>query len=704
MLLAYRFGPVAASDLPAGVIPPSLRGVGALSGGLQGGPSPRAKATLRLDDVQAFGLGPVSAYVELDAADVAHLEADVDWGETKLASVRAHLGAALGDLVASGLAADAEVDAAATITALPLAWFAPVAPPLEGDTSLLSANVRVSGLAAAPTGDATLRLSGVPFVDGALGDVELSGALASGLATLAGAVRRGEAVHARLEAEARVYLSAEGGGPQSWPLDASLQAEDAPVSMLLPALVFGALLEDVSGVVTTSLEVGGVVAAPTVEGRVRLERVAAGVIPLRRNVEDARLVFDVEHDRLTIEELVVGDEAGSLTGEGSVELAGLTPGSYAPSLSSYALSLRLRDVVAPLDATQSASVRGRAVIEGDLNEERHQTSVMLRNLRVEIVDEGAAGVGATALPETVFFVGEDVDISQVGVRDPVRLGEEAARGELTSRLPWEISLRTEGTNTLKQSLIDVAFAVAVDAQVRGSEITLGGAVELPSGAINVAGNRFELRRGAVRFSESGDAFDPTVDIEAVHELSSQVTEHLTEVVGPPTGERASINVNVNGRVSELAEDPDEAIRLSSNPALEEQQIFSVLATGRLSGEGGSSEAQEGVAALTSLLLGVLGDRLSRGLFVDTLRIEGNAGTQRIEGGKYISDDLYVSGTFIRSPEDEDDNNFEVALEWILRRIGPGSLRMELRGGDRAKGGLELLYSVSRQARRSLGLP
>ena len=428
MLLAYRFGPVAASDLPAGIIPPSLRGVGALSGGLQGGPSPRAKATLRLDDVQAFGLGPVSAYVELDAADVAHLEADVDWGETKLASVRAHLGAALGDLVASGLAADAEVDAAATITALPLAWFAPVAPPLEGDTSLLSANVRVSGLAAAPTGDATLRLSGVPFVDGALGDVELSGALASGLATLEGEVRRGEAVHARLEAEARVDLSAEGGGPQSWPLDASLQAEDAPVSTLLPALVFGALLEDVSGVVTTSLEVGGVVAAPTVEGRVRLERVAAGVIPLRRNVEDARLVFDVEHDRLTIEELVVGDEAGSLTGEGSVELAGLSPGSYAPSLSSYALSLRLRDVVAPLDATQSASVRGRAVIEGDLNEERHQTSVMLRNLRVEIVDEGAAGVGATALPETVFFVGEDVDISQVGVRDPVRLGEEAARG------------------------------------------------------------------------------------------------------------------------------------------------------------------------------------------------------------------------------------------------------------------------------------
>ena len=63
--------------------------------------------------------------------------------------------------------------------------------------------------------------------------------------------------------------------------------------MLLPALVFGALLEDVSGVVTLA-EVGGVVAAPTVEGRVSLERVAAGVIPLRRNVEDARLVFDVE--------------------------------------------------------------------------------------------------------------------------------------------------------------------------------------------------------------------------------------------------------------------------------------------------------------------------------------------------------------------------------------------------------------------------
>jgi hypothetical protein len=80
-----------------------------------------------------------------------------------------------------------------------------------------------------------------------------------------------------------------------------------------------------------------------------------------------------------------------------------------------------------------------------------------------------------------------------------------------------------------------------------------------------------------------------------------------------------------------------------------------------------------------------------------LSIESTGDSARVEGGKYIADNVYVSGTYIRSPDDNDDNNFEVSLEWILRRLGAGSLRLELRGGDQAKGGLELLYNLRRMA-------
>ena len=63
-----------------------------------------------------------------------------------------------------------------------------------------------------------------------------------------------------------------------------------------------------------------------------------------------------------------------------------------------------------------------------------------------------------------------------------------------------------------------------------------------------------------------------------------------------------------------------------------------------------------------------------------------------EGGKYIAENLFVSGIYIPQAA-EDENDFEVALDWIVVRVGSDSLRLTLRGGNLGNGGLELLYNM-----------
>jgi hypothetical protein len=64
----------------------------------------------------------------------------------------------------------------------------------------------------------------------------------------------------------------------------------------------------------------------------------------------------------------------------------------------------------------------------------------------------------------------------------------------------------------------------------------------------------------------------------------------------------------------------------------------------------------------------------------------------VEGGKYIAENLFVSGIYIPQAA-EDENDFEVALDWIVVRLGADSLRLTLRGGNLGNGGLELLYNM-----------
>jgi hypothetical protein len=109
----------------------------------------------------------------------------------------------------------------------------------------------------------------------------------------------------------------------------------------------------------------------------------------------------------------------------------------------------------------------------------------------------------------------------------------------------------------------------------------------------------------------------------------------------------------------------------------------------------SEMQQQALATAGSLFIGLLSDRLP-GVGVESLTIESDAQTgravSRVEGGKYIAENLFVSGIYIPQAA-EDENDFEVALDWIVVRLGADSLRLTLRGGNLGNGGLELLYNM-----------
>ncbi|TVR05133.1 MAG: hypothetical protein EA398_00350 [Deltaproteobacteria bacterium] len=470
-------------------------------------------------------------------------------------------------------------------------------------------------------------------------------------------------------------------GIESWPVEVALTMNDTDMVALFPRVLVASWIDEAAGRVSADVRVGGVIGDPRIDGSMSLRDVSLGIIPLARTLDEVRLDLAFDNERVRLSDLLVRDGSGRLTGQATVLLEDWFP-------TTMALELESRDFLLADPSGAGVFYTGSVRVNGNTEAEVLALDVVLENSVVEVPDDATQQptLGPTQLGAPIFFIGEDVDASQVGQRDPRRLGEE---DELAmADLNVDVRVRTRGRNELRHSLATIQFAVDLGLELRGNDITTSGAVTLPSGEIRVAGRRLDIERGRIAFQGTGDeAFDPSLDIRAVHVLSSGVAANLEA----PSGERATITVVVSG----VASDP--TIALQSDPAMSEEDIIFVLLTGRPRMEGdGEADAQSQVLATAgSLALGLLSDRISGDIPIDTLRIEGDAqegqAISRVEGGKYLSENVYLSGTYIPGAR-EDENDFEIGLEWIIVRFGNGSIRIHLRGGNAQKGSTEVLYN------------
>ena len=554
----------------------------------------------------------------------------------------------------------------------------------------VSAYVDVFGTTADPEVFGRAALRDVDLIGGGTGTVGVQVSYAQGLAELALLICDGGADGLEVHASTSVDLgldALQAGLPETrtWPIRASVRA-NSDLSALAPTLLLGSTLDAIRGQLELSIEVAGTLGQPEIVGTAAIADARIGVIPLGRLLEDIDLELAFSEEGVELVSLRAQDEGGTVRGSGVVAMESFQP-------QSFEIDLRSRDFPL-LDANgltvfASGSINIAGVIEGA----RVAAEASLSDIEVD-VDVGSAGAGPTRRASWVYIVGEDVPVAEIGSRNPLRIAEQAVTMAEAPSLELSLAIRTENRGLVRHQFGYVEFVVDLGAELADG-LTLDGVVGLPAGVNRVLGNQFEFRRGEIRFQADDPGIDPAIDVLVVHELSSDVTEYLAERVGPAQGDFATIQIPIVGRLSELAAD-DWTLPLRSDPPMSEPDTLSVLVQGRL-GSDTDQQAQQGTQALAQLAFGFLGDQFSGGA-IDTLSIESSGQTARVEGGKYIADNLYVSGTYIRSPDDNDDNNFEVTLEWILRRIGAGSLRLELRGGDQAKGGLELLYNLRRMSR------
>ncbi len=690
------------SSLPAPVVGlTGLRGgrLGAKARWSNHGIMPELALSLTGRGLERPPLEPVGFDVSVTSTDRTVASANLDYGDLRVASLEASIEARIDALVEPAVRATRAVALRVTTGALPVSLLAPLVPSMASLGGVAEGYVDVTGTVLAPRVTGRVAVRGIPM--------QPSGEVVAGIEFTAsathaavdvitcgssdGATPDATPLQARLEVcippGAWAGVLAGRGLPDvsGWPLMARVFAHETPVESLPTALLAGSAVSGLRGRFDADLLVGGTIASPVASGAVRLRDLGATFAALNRRLENVAADIRFEPERVRLERLEIAESSSSLTGRGEVVLSGVSP-------TNASLDLALRNFLVTDAKGSAVFVSGGVQVAGARAGEGWRATTTIRDSLVVVPEYAVSSTyGPTALSGDILFVGEDVEPAEVGKRNPARIDAGGSSGGGLPRI--DVAVRTAGRNRVQHTYADLTYGIDLNVAIEGDDIRPVGSVTIPDGEVRFTGKVFKVTRGVLSFDGVGEnPFDALVDVRATHPLSAKVAENLPESSsGTP-----SVSIAVSGTLS------GPRIQFESDPALPQEDILFVLLTGRplvreetTTGDAVSAQ-QQALSTAGNLFLGLLSDRLP-GVGVDTLTIEGDTQTgravSRVEGGKYLTGDLFVSGTYIPQAR-EDENDFEVALDWIMVRWGADSLRMTLRGGNRGNGGLEMLYNLT----------
>lgn len=303
--------------------------------------------------------------------------------------------------------------------------------------------------------------------------------------------------------------------------------------------------------------------------------------------------------------------------------------------------------------------------------------------------------GRLFIPEKLPKAVQDVDPHpDIVFDDDERIGEEAPDGSgmlvrATVVIPDDFIVEAPlGTVLTFGSRLDVSRDPMLLLQGADSALDVVGNVRVVRGTINLLGRRFNVDDGRVQFLPRNFK-DPSLAIKAHFE-----------------GPDATVLVDISGNAS------DPKTNFSSNPPMDEAEIFLYMMTGKRQtrAQSGTVEpgagdylADAGLAALgstaASVMKGALKQVLPKELEPDVLSVESSGGQVRTRAGKFITDRLYL-GTQIHPGADV--NRFEntVEMEGEYRITDDTYLRG--RGGDSGRFNTEFLFQKEIPTREQRG--
>jgi len=373
--------------------------------------------------------------------------------------------------------------------------------------------------------------------------------------------------------------------------------------------LFGLGDNRVAGVVSAKANITGTLGKPVVRGDARLsggsyEGAELGTV--LRKVE-GHVIFSGDSARLV--SLSANDGAtGRLSGSGQVQFggAGVTSGGIEVKLDRFtALRHPLVEAVVTGPLTLSGTLDAPR-LSGGLRVEKAQINIP-EQLPQEIVEldvveiNGEPGNGATA----------------TGSKEPSLSKAFPVSLDLTLDFPTRTFVRGRGLDSEWKGKL--ALSGTTDAPV------IDGKLDVVRGTFAFAGKTFVVKSGSVTFPKS--ASDPEIQATAEAALKDLVAK-----------------VELSGNISKPT------IKISSDPALPQEDVLAHILFGRTTGQLSALQAAQ-LAQTAATLSGKTGtgivDKVRQTLGVDVLNVESGEDKSKgasLKAGKYLTDDVFLSVT------------------------------------------------------------
>jgi translocation and assembly module TamB len=420
-----------------------------------------------------------------------------------------------------------------------------------------------------------------------------------------------------------------GLDPRQMAIKARLDAKGFDVSGLSGATPG---LRTVAGQLFAGMDVAGTAIDPRPSGRLEWKEGALTITGMGEYKHIHLLVHgDTEH--------VVLDELGVDSGGGHARVTG--SGDHR-SGSGYGLkaTVDLKDFPAYVEGQALAAISLRASTDSQVSVQRVRAKVSIDSARVTLSDAKRKHLQKLAQPADVVLTDAGAPLNAAHARKLAAataalatLAEKKATAAVAAAhappaRPAGVVVLVDAPRNLWISGKDanVELGLQPGFRVEVTDVTrVFGQIMIKRGRVDVVGRRFDLKaESTARFMGPPDL--PELDIAAKHVNEEENITVLVTVKGTPEHLRIAISA------------PD-------RPDLTETQLYTLIATGRLTFGGGtassSTPTDRAVSLVGGLVAAQLQKSLSKKLPFDVLTIEAENGGPRLEAGTYLTSDLYV---------------------------------------------------------------
>ncbi len=339
-------------------------------------------------------------------------------------------------------------------------------------------------------------------------------------------------------------------------------------------------IADPEGGISLNARVSGTLDQPVLEATLELEDLGLTVAETLQKLHGVNGRIHITNSAITVSSLSGRLEKGEFSLDGLVELDRFVPKQADLQLSANALPLYIPDILEmKLDADlEMSGTPSQALLSGDM--------VLLEGLYFRDVN--------LSLLDTVGEITRRRRQTDPGSR------QQGLGLPFLENLSLDLSLNSRKPLMVDNNLALLRIRPELRIQGSGNVPLVTGRAEVTQGTITYRDTEFEVKRGVVDFINPY-RIEPTVDIQARSEVRQWI-----------------ITLSVSGSPDNLD------FKLTSEPALEDADIISLLAVGKTtremaSGEGGGSQSPQEM--LANLVAGQVEKQVKEGTGLDIVELE-----------------------------------------------------------------------------------